>query len=163
MPKIVFGTDGWRARIAEEYTYDAVRVCANGVAEWVNSTGEQSRGVVIGFDRRFSSEFFAAAAAEVVTAHGIPVHLATTASPTQSFSWATMRKKAKAGIVITASHNPWMDNGFKVKAETGAAAGPEMLKAIEAHIQPFENQPDGIRRRSLEDAERAGLVERFDP
>ncbi|MDP9321326.1 MAG: phosphoglucomutase/phosphomannomutase family protein [Chloroflexota bacterium] len=163
MPKIVFGTDGWRARIAEEYTYDAVRVCANGVAEWVKSTGEQKRGVVIGFDRRFSSEFFADAAAEVVTAHGIPVHLATTASPTQSFSWATMRKKAKAGIVITASHNPWMDNGFKVKAETGAAAGPDMLKAIEGHIHPFENQPDGIQRRKLDDAERAGLIERFDP
>ena len=78
MPKIVFGTDGWRARIAEEYTYDAVRVCANGVAEWVKRTGEQSRGVVIGFDRRFSSEFFADAAAEVVTAHGTVVPLGQT-------------------------------------------------------------------------------------
>jgi phosphomannomutase len=163
MPKIVFGTDGWRARIAEEYTYDAVRVCANGVAEWVKSTGEAQRGVVIGFDRRFSSEFFADAAAEVVTAHGIPVHLATTASPTQSFSWATMRRKAKAGIVITASHNPWMDNGFKVKAETGAAAGPDMLKAIEAFIHPLEDTPEKIQRRKLDDAEQAGLLERFDP
>ena len=163
MPKIVFGTDGWRARIGEEYTYDAVRVCANGVAEWVKSTGEQQRGVVIGFDRRFSSEFFADAAAEVITAHGIPVHLATTASPTQSFSWATMRKKAKAGIVITASHNPWMDNGFKVKAETGAAAGPDMLKAIESYIHPLEATPGKIQRRKLDDAEKAGLVERFDP
>lgn len=163
MPKIVFGTDGWRARIAEEYTYDAVRVCANGVAEWVKSTGEADRGVVIGFDRRFSSEFFADAAAEVVAAHGIPVHLATTASPTQSFSWATMRKKAKAGIVITASHNPWMDNGFKVKAETGAAAGPDMLKAIESYIHPLEATPDKIQRRKLDDAEKAGLVDRFDP
>ena len=163
MPKIVFGTDGWRARIGEEYTYDAVRVCANGVAEWVKSTGEQQRGVVIGFDRRFSSEFFADAAAEVITAHGIPVHLATTASPTQSFSWATMRKKAKAGIVITASHNPWMDNGFKVKAETGAAAGPDMLKAIESYIHPLEATPEKIQRRKLDEAEKAGLVERFDP
>src|SRR5438105_13691813 len=163
MPKIVFGTDGWRARIAEEYTYDAVRVCANGVAEWVKSTGEEQRGIVIGFDRRFSSEFFADAAAEVVTAHGIPVHLATTASPTQSFSWATMRKKAKAGIVITASHNPWMDNGFKVKAETGAAAGPDMLKAIESYIHPLEEQPERIQRMPVEDAARQGLVERFDP
>src|SRR3982074_2176426 len=137
MPKIVFGTDGWRARIAEEYTYDAVRVCANGVAEWVKSTGEQKRGVVIGFDRRVSPEFFADAAAEGGRAPGIPVHPAPTASPTQSFSWATMRKKAKAGIVITASHNPWPDNGFKVKSETGAAAAPDMLRALEAIIPPL--------------------------
>ncbi len=163
MPKIVFGTDGWRARIAEEYTYDAVRVCANGVAEWVKSTGEEKRGVVIGFDRRFSSEFFADAAAEVVTAHGIPVHLATMASPTQSFSWATMRKKAKAGIVITASHNPWMDNGFKVKAETGAAAGPDMLKAIEGFIHPLEDHPDRIQRMPIEDGVKNNLIDRFDP
>jgi phosphomannomutase len=74
-----------------------------------------------------------------------------------------MRKKAKAGIVITASHNPWMDNGFKVKAETGAAAGPDMLKAIESYIHPFENTPQLIQRRSLEDADGAGLIDRFDP
>ncbi|HEX9269785.1 MAG TPA: phosphoglucomutase/phosphomannomutase family protein [Candidatus Limnocylindria bacterium] len=163
MPKIVFGTDGWRARIADEYTYDAVRVCANGVAEWVAKSGEASRGVVIGYDRRFSSEFFAAAAAEVVAAHGIPVHLATAAAPTQSFSWATMRRKTKAGIVITASHNPWMDNGFKVKAETGAAAGPDMLGEIEAFIHPLEGRPETVKRMPLEDAEKQGLVERFDP
>ena len=114
---IVFGTDGWRARVAEEYTFDAVRVCAQSVAEWVQKHGGADRGVVIGFDRRFASEHFAAAAAEVVAAHDVNVHLATAAAPTQSFSWATMRRKAKAGIVITASHNPWTDNGFKVKAE----------------------------------------------
>ncbi|MDP9252971.1 MAG: phosphoglucomutase/phosphomannomutase family protein, partial [Chloroflexota bacterium] len=130
--KIVFGTDGWRARIAEEYTFDAVRVCAQSVAEWVQKSGEAGRGVVIGYDRRFASEHFAAAAAEVVAAHGIHVFLATAAAPTQSFSYATMRKKAKAGIVITASHNPWPDNGFKVKSETGAAAAPDMLKELEA-------------------------------
>src|SRR5216684_6242767 len=163
MPRIVFGTDGWRARIAEEYTYDAVRVCANGVAEWVKSTGEQSRGVVIGFDRRFSSEFFADAAAEVVAAHGIPVHLATTASPTQSFSWATMRKKAKAGIVITASHNPWTDNGFKVKAETGAAGGPAMLEELEAIIRPLEAHPESVRRIPFDDAKKKGRIQQFDP
>src|SRR2546430_12875511 len=108
MPKIVFGTDGWRARIAEEYTYDAVRVCANGVAEWVKSTGEQSRGVVIGFDRRFSSEVFAPAPAEVVAAPGIPLPLPTPAPPTHSFSWATMRQKAKARGGITARPKPRM-------------------------------------------------------
>ncbi len=161
--KIQFGTDGWRAGVADAYTFDAVRVCAQAVAEWVAKSGAADRGVVVGFDRRFRSEHFAAAAAEVVAAHGVRVHLATEASPTQSFSYATMRRKAKAGIVITASHNPWTDNGFKVKEETGAAASPAVLKELEAIIGPLETRPQDVRRMKLEDAVAKGLVERFDP
>jgi phosphomannomutase len=160
---IVFGTDGWRARIADQYTFDAVRVCAQSVAEWVQRNGGADRGVVIGFDRRFASEHFAAAAAEVVAAHDVNVHLATAAAPTQSFSWATMRRKAKAGIVITASHNPWTDNGFKVKAETGAAAAPDMLKELEAVIHPLEAHPEKVRRIPLDEAKKKGRFELFDP
>ncbi|HEV8534786.1 MAG TPA: phosphoglucomutase/phosphomannomutase family protein [Candidatus Limnocylindria bacterium] len=160
---IVFGTDGWRARIAEEYTFDAVRICAQSVAEWVARNGGADRGVVVGYDRRFASEHFAAAAAEVVAAHDVNVHLSSAAAPTQSFSWATMRRKAKAGIVITASHNPWTDNGFKVKAETGAAAGPEMLKELEAVIRPLEGHPEKVRRMKLDDARKKGRVQEFDP
>ena len=163
MPKIAFGTDGWRARIGAEYTFDAVRACAQGVAEWVVGEGASDRGVVIGFDRRFASEHFAAAAAEVVAAHGVRVHLANAAAPTQSFSWATMRKKAKAGIVITASHNPWTDNGFKVKEESGAAASPDLIKKLEPLIHPLEDTPEKIRRMPIEDAKAKGLVEIFDP
>ncbi len=163
MPRIVFGTDGWRARIAEEYTFDAVRICAQAVAEWVRSAGGSERGVVIGYDRRFASEHFAAAAAEVVAANGVRVHLSSTAAPTQSFSWATMRRKAKAGIVITASHNPWYDNGFKVKTETGSAGPPEMLKALEAIIHPLEESGKRIDRLDLDEAKKKGLVETFDP
>ncbi len=163
MPKIVFGTDGWRARIAEEYTFDAVRACAQGVAQWVVERRAADRGVVIGFDRRFASEHFAAAAAEVVAAHGVNVHLASAAAPTQSFSWATMRKKAKAGIVITASHNPWTDNGFKVKDETGAAASPSMLAEIEPIINALEDHPERILRLPFADATAKGLVDVFDP
>ncbi len=163
MPKIVFGTDGWRARIGEEYTFDAVRACAQGVAQWVVEQHAADRGVVIGFDRRFASEHFAAAAAEVVAAHGVNVHLASVAAPTQAFSWATMRRKAKAGIVITASHNPWTDNGFKLKAETGAAASPALLAEIERIIHPLEDHPERILRMPLADATAKGLVEVFDP
>jgi phosphomannomutase len=160
---ITFGTDGWRARIAEEFTFDAVRVCAQSVAEWVLRNGGADRGVVIGYDRRFASEHFAAAAAEVVAAHDVNVHLSTAAAPTQSFSWATMRRKAKAGIVITASHNPWVDNGFKVKAETGAAGAPAMLKELEAVIHPLEGHPEKVRRVPLDEAKKKGRVQLFDP
>ena len=163
MGRIVFGTDGWRARIAEEYTFDAVRICSQAVAEWVRREGGADQGVVVGFDRRFGSEHFAAAAAEVVAANGVNVHLASTAAPTQSFSWATMRRKAKAGIVITASHNPWTDNGFKVKTESGAAAPPPMLKELEAVIHPLEEGRGKPQRMPLDDAKRKGLVQVFDP
>ena len=85
--------------------------------------GEQAKGVVVAFDRRFASEHFAAAAAEVLLAHDIPVFLGSTALPTQMSSYEVLQRGAAAGVVITASHNPWTDNGFKVKAPTGAAAG----------------------------------------
>ena len=160
---IVFGTDGWRAGVADAYTFDAVRICSQAVAEWVRAEGGAERGVVVGFDRRFRSEHFAAAAAEVLAANGVRAHLASVAAPTQSFSWATMRRKAKAGIVITASHNPWTDNGFKVKVETGAAADPPVLKALEAIIRPLEAGRGRPERMPLADATRAGLVETFDP
>lgn len=138
-------------------------MCSQAVAEWVQRTGESDRGVVIGYDRRFRSEHFAQAAAEVVAAHGVPVYLATAAAPTQSFSYATMRKKAKAGIVITASHNPWTDNGFKVKEETGAAASPDLLGKLEAIIGKLESKPETVRRMKFDDAKAKGLVELFDP
>ena len=156
---IVFGTDGWRARIADDYTFDNVRRCADGVARYVVGKGEQAKGVVIAYDRRFASEHFAQAAAEVILAHDIPVAFASQAVPTQMSSYEVLERGASAGVVITASHNPWTDNGFKVKAPTGSAGGPEMLAVIEQAIA--EGAP--IDRRPFADAEAAGLVERFDP
>jgi len=158
---IVFGTDGWRARIADEFTYDNVRRCADGVAEYVEGRGESAKGVVIAYDRRFSSEFFAIAAAEVLLARDIPVAYAVHAVPTQMSSFEVIERGAAAGIVITASHNPWVDNGFKVKAPTGAAAGAEILGFIESRLAT--NGGIWIDRRPFGDAEAAGLAERFDP
>ncbi len=158
---IVFGTDGWRAKVADDYTFENVRRCADGVARYVIECGEQAKGVVVAFDRRFASEHFAAAAAEVLLAHDIPVFLGSTAVPTQMSSYEVVMRGAAAGIVITASHNPWTDNGFKVKAPTGAAAGADILSVIEAAIA--ENGGTAIERRPLVDAEAVGLVERFDP
>ena len=158
---IVFGTDGWRARVADEYTFENVRRCADGVAAYVEGRGETAKGVVIAYDRRFASEHFAAAAAEVLLARGIPVAYSTRGVPTQMSSYEVVQRGSAAGIVITASHNPWTDNGFKVKAPTGSAAGPEMLKVIEARIA--ENGGTAIERRPFADAQKEGLVETFDP
>ena len=151
---IVFGTDGWRARVADDYTFVNVRRCADGVARYVVERGEQGKGVVIAFDRRFASEHFAAAAAEVLLAHDIPVYLASAAVPTQMSSYEVVERGAAAGIVITASHNPWTDNGFKVKSPSGAAAGPEILAVLEATIA--SNGGIAIERRPLADAEEIG-------
>jgi phosphomannomutase len=159
--RIVFGTDGWRARVADDYTFENVRRCADGVAAYVTEAGAAARGVVIAYDRRFASEHFAAAAAEVLLARDIPVYLASGAVPTQMSSYEVVERRAAAGIDITASHNPWTDNGYKIKAPSGAAAGSDILPIVEAAIA--RNGGSAIERRPLADAEAAGLVERFDP
>jgi phosphomannomutase len=159
--RIVFGTDGWRAKIADDYTFTNVRRCAQAVAEYVVERGEQTRGIVFAYDRRFASEHFATAAAEVVLAHDIPIVFASQAVPTQMSSFEVVQRRSAAGIVITASHNPWTDNGFKIKSPEGASAGPEMLAAIEARIAAGD--ANAIETRPFADAEAAGLVERYDP
>jgi phosphomannomutase len=161
MPPIAFGTDGWRARIGEDFTYENVRRCAEAVAQHVADEGTTGRGVVVGYDRRFASEHFAMAAAEVLLAHDIGVQFASTAIPTQMVSYQVVEAGAACGIVITASHNPWLDNGFKVKSSTGAAAGPDILASLESTIHSrAASQPE---RRPFTDGETSGLVERFDP
>ena len=119
------------------------------------------RASSIAYDRRFASEHFAAAAAEVLLARDIPVAFAAHAVPTQMSSFEVIQRGAAAGIVITASHNPWVDNGFKVKAPTGAAAGADILGVIETRLAV--NGTEAIARRPFADAEAAGLVEWFDP
>jgi phosphomannomutase len=161
LPPIVFGTDGWRARIAEDYTYENVRRCAQGVAEWVRERGVTEKGVIVGYDRRFSSEYFAQAAAEVLLAYDIPVAMASGAIPTQMTSYEVVTRGAACGVMITASHNPWTDNGFKVKSPTGAAANPDQLQVIERVIR--DNAGSQPPRRPYADAVNAGKVEPYDP
>ncbi len=161
VPPIVFGTDGWRARIGEDYTYDNVRRCAQGVAEWLTAAGTTAKGVIVGYDRRFASEHFAQAAAEVLLAYDIPVAFARQAIPTQMSSYEVVEHGYACGVVITASHNPWTDNGFKIKSPTGAAADAAILKAVEAAIaaRAAESPPT----RPFADAEAAGLVRWSEP
>ncbi len=162
MTTIRFGTDGWRAAIAEEFTFHNVRRCARGVADYLTEQGTADRAVVVAHDRRFASEHFARACVEVLAAHGIKSLTPPGSVPTQVVSYFTRELGAGAGIVITASHNPWTDNGFKVKADTGGAADPAMLAAIEATMDryPEDELPP---RRDHDDAVAAGLVEIFDP
>jgi phosphomannomutase len=159
MTQIIFGTDGWRGRIAEDYTFDNVRRCAQGFATFLREQGLAERGAVIGYDQRFEAEFFAAAAAEVLAANGVKVWLTQTNTPTPAVSYSVPNKGAGGGVNITASHNPPQDCGFKVRDATGGAIPPADLKRIEAAI------PDvgGVRRMKLDDALSDGLVVKFDP
>jgi phosphomannomutase len=157
--EIKFGTDGWRGKIAEDYTFDNVRRCAQGFARYLINKGKAEKGVVVGYDRRFASDHFAAAVAEVMAAHDIHVYLTQKATPTPVISYSVVALEAGGAVNITASHNPPTDNGFKVRDEHGAAVDPHGLREIEALIPPIEE----VKRFPLGEAEAQGMVERFDP
>ena len=159
MTDIHFGTDGWRARIAEDYTFDNVRRCAQGFADYLVAQGKGGADVVIGYDKRFAAEHFGAAAAEVMTANGFHVWLTGTATPTPVISYAIVERGAAGGINVTASHNPPWDCGFKVRDEHGAAVAPNGLLEIEALIPPTSE----VKRVALEEAQAKGQAVVWDP
>ena len=155
---IKFGTDGWRGIIARDFTFDNVRVCAQGVADYLKQAGLDKRGLVIGYDTRFASEDFAAAAAEVIAGNGIKAYLGDKATPTPVISFGVTAKKAGGAIIITASHNPSIWNGFKYKDEHGTSAPEEVTAQIEKFIAraPATGK---VRRLPLDEALAQGLVE----
>ncbi|MBN2048532.1 MAG: phosphoglucomutase/phosphomannomutase family protein [Anaerolineaceae bacterium] len=156
---IKFGTDGWRERIADGYTFANLRRCAQGFANYMVSIGNQGKTLVVGHDRRFLAEEFAAAVAEVLAANGFKVKLTQGATPTPVISFAIAHTKSAGGVNITASHNPPTDNGFKVRDHTGGAIDPEGLKQIEEMIPASADQ---AKTMSLADAIDQGLIEYFD-
>jgi len=160
MTTIAFGTDGWRGHIADDYTFANVRRCAQGFANYLWQKGNQDEWVVVGYDKRFESEYFAEAVAEVLAANGLRVHLTIGATPTPVISYSVVAKKAVGAVNITASHNPATDNGFKVRNQFGGAIDPQGLKDIESQIPA---SPDGIQTLPIADAEAQGMVVRFDP
>ena len=161
MTSIKFGTDGWRAIIADEFTFANVRACAQATARYFREAGETSRGIVVGYDTRFASEEFAGAVAEVLAAHEIPVHLCDRWAPTPVIGFAIRNRGAAGGIVITSSHNPALYSGFKVRTAEASAAAPEILAQIEARLP--EALSGRVERMALEEAKGKELVETFDP
>src|SRR3972149_11100228 len=132
--KITFGTDGWRGVIAEDYTFDNVRRAAQGFPSYMLEKGKRGQWIVVGHDKRFDSEYFAAAASEVLAGNGFKVFLTDSATPTPVIAYAVVDKGACGAVNITASHNPSTDNGFKVRNETGGAIDPDGLLKIESLI-----------------------------
>ena len=132
--KIKFGTDGWRAIIAEDSTFANARTVANAIARYVIRSEDARKGVIIGYDHRFASDTVAAAVADVITASGTPVWLTDKPCPTPAVSLLVRQRKAAGGIVITASHNPYCWNGIKYKASYGSSALPSIVAQIEQEL-----------------------------
>ena len=154
--KIKFGTDGWRAIIADDYTVDNVKRVAEGTARWLKQQGGSR--VVIGYDCRFGGRMFTEITARVLGKHGITSLLAPDFISTPMVSLGVVKTEADLGIVITASHNPPSYNGFKLKSRLGGPSVPSDVSAVEALI------PDAVPTDlpEMEELQKQGLIEEHD-
>lgn len=155
--KIKFGTDGWRAIIAKDFTVDNLARVATATAKWLLSKNPKA-SVTLGHDCRFAGEMFAETSAKIFANHGIKVYLAKGFVSTPMVSLATKDKSADAGVIITASHNPPSYNGFKIKASYGGPALPAMIDEVEALIPDWASVPG----ESLEFFLNNGMIEWMD-
>jgi phosphomannomutase len=152
--QIKFGTDGWRAIIAQDFTFANLERAGQAYCDYLKSEFESSAGepaalskwplVVVGYDNRFLSEDFALRVAEVLSGNQFPVALFPEAVPTPVVSWAVKFNGAAGGVVITASHNPPRFNGFKIKAPWGGSASPEITAAVEKLVDVTRPRLDAL-------------------
>ena len=149
MGVIKFGTDGWRAVIAEDFTFSNIERVAQATADhWsANPVAGTEKRAIIGYDRRFLSDQFAQRTAEVLAGNGFEVVLTPEPTPTPSVSFAAKQQRAVGGVMITASHNPPMFNGFKLKSHYGASAEETTCQAIERLLDP-----NSVKSLNLTDA-----------
>src|SRR5215472_621102 len=155
MPPIKFGTDGWRAVIAEDFTFANVERVTQAAADYWSAnpvTGTEKR-VIVGYDRRFLSDEFGRRAAEILANNGFEVVLTPDPTPTPSVSFAVKAQRAVGGVMITASHNPPIFNGFKLKSDFGGSAEPATCQAVEAllDISPAQSKSKdvGLKDKSI--------------
>ncbi|HLG03053.1 MAG TPA: phosphoglucomutase/phosphomannomutase family protein, partial [Bacteroidia bacterium] len=156
MYQIKFGTDGWRAIIAQDFTVENVARVSEGTAIWLKKNFKVP-SVVIGHDCRFAGELFAETAAKVLAHHGIRILLAKNFVSTPMVSLGAKMHNTSAGIIITASHNPPSYNGYKLKAGYGGPLTPEQVAEIEPLIPELAARP--LHTMSLEALEKKGLLE----
>jgi alpha-D-glucose phosphate-specific phosphoglucomutase len=138
---IKFGTSGWRAVIAEEFTFANVHRAVHGIARYVSSQKASGAKVIVGRDPRFLGETFCATAAEILSSYGIAPLVIAEPAPTPAISYAVIQSKADGAINFTASHNPPEYNGIKFSTPDGAPALPEATKAIEAATSAYDQNP----------------------
>lgn len=130
---IHFGTSGWRGVIADNFTFENVRLAAAGIAHYLLAHSPRPR-VVVGYDTRFLSEKFAETAAETLASHGVEIRVCTKPDPTPALALEVIYSRLEGGINITASHNPAEYNGLKFSSADGAPALPEVTREIESYV-----------------------------
>ena len=161
---IKFGTDGWRAVISDTFTFANLRLVTQAIADYLSEeAGDGRPEVIVGFDTRFLSDRYAAEVARVLAGNGIIAWLTRADSPTPAISHAVVHKKAAAGVMITASHNPPRYNGLKLKAEFGGAALPAQAHRIEAYLVRNQELARGPNVMDYQVALNQELIRRFDP
>lgn len=143
--QIKFGTSGWRAVMAEEFTFANVQRAVHGIARYVSSQKSNRARVIVGRDPRFLGESFCATAADILSSHGITPLVIAEPAPTPAISYAVIQSKADGAINFTASHNPPEYNGIKFSTPDGAPALPEVTQAIEREIAAFDANPQTPR------------------
>ena len=156
---IQFGTDGWRAVIADSFTFENVQKAAQAVSDHFQTKPVSGcdHEFVIGYDRRFLSDAFARSAAEVLAGNGWRVLLTKTPTPTPAISWSVAKRKAMAGIMITASHNPPAFNGLKLKLHHGGPADENLCRSIESAIGKRK-----VRSLCFDDGIANGKIKEYD-
>lgn len=162
MSKIVFGTDGWRAVISREFTFENVRYVAAAAAEYFEREG-RGEPVTLGYDRRFLSREYAQEVAGVVTAKGLKIIMSDDVCPTPSLSLETFKRRTVGGFVITASHNPGEYNGIKIRGSFGGPVNPDVTRRIERRANALLERGKSPKVLTIEEARKAGLFQFFDP
>ena len=157
MSEIKFGTDGWRAVIAKDYTFKNLSIVTQATARWIKEESVTENGVVIGYDTRFMGKQFARHVATVFAAMDVPVRIADKIAPTPAVSWGALEYNA-VGIVITASHNPPEYNGFKIKAPFGGPATPEQIEKVERR---YDHYDPSLETGSYDTYTAQGQIEEF--
>jgi len=132
--QIKFGTDGWRGIIADDFTFENVRIAAAAIGSYILAKEDPAKGVCIGFDTRFGSRDFAVAVGKILAGLGIPVSLADRYTPTPALSFAVLHRGAAGGVMITSSHNPAQWNGVKYKASYGGSGSPSIMEEIATYL-----------------------------
>ena len=162
---IRFGTDGWRAVIADGFTFANLHLVTQAVAQVVHRqhSGAEQPQVVVGYDTRFLSDHFAREVACVLAGNDIIAWLTRTDAPAPAISWNTRLKGAAAGIVITASHNPPRYNGFKLKAGYGGSATQEQNALVESELRALEQSGRAPAVLDYIAGLDSGRIRRFDP